>query len=586
MPVMNANTTSAAARDIRQRLQARLTPLYGPTEAGRLLPQLQALIDQWSPRIGARPGGWSEADALLITYADTLRDSTAPLVTLHDFLSAQVGELISFVHLLPFFPYSSDDGFSVIDFRTVRPDLGNWQDVERLAHDYRLVFDAVINHVSISSRYMRGYCDGDPSYADFLISLDPATDTSGVMRTRNLPLLHEYDTVRGKEWLWTTFSRDQVDLNFRNPAVLLEIVDVLLGYAARGADMIRLDAVPYVWKELGTPCIHLPQTHTLVKLIRDVFDAAAPHVILLTETNAPHHENISYFGSGGDEAQMIYNFTLPPLILWSLFKGDCTVLREWARSLRPTGGRTTYLNVTATHDGIGVRPTEDILSDADRLELVALARAHGGDVAGKRNADGSVSPYELNVSYFDAVNDPRADEPLDLQVQRFLLSQAIPMALMGLPGIYIHSLLGSRNHYAGVEATGRARSINRQQLQVEPLRRELADPRSLRHRVFAGLLRLLRSRRRESAFHPDAAQAVLDLEPAVFAVARSNATTGRRLVALHNVTGRALSIDTAAVDLDAPLRDLLSDEPTLAAPIPLAPYQTRWLVEAGLSRRP
>ncbi|HOX07347.1 MAG TPA: alpha-amylase family glycosyl hydrolase, partial [Planctomycetota bacterium] len=426
-------------------------------------------------------------------------------------------------------------------------------------------------------------CAGDERYAGFAIAVPPGTDTSKVLRTRNLPLLHEYETVRGPELLWTTFSRDQVDLNFANPRVLLEILDVLLFYAEQGAAMIRLDAVPYMWKKPGTTCAHLAETHELIRLMRDVCDAACPHVLLLAETNAPHRDNFGYLGPPGlpgEEAQLIYNFCLPPLVLWSLHRGDATHLSRWAAGLEPLGGRATYLNVTATHDGIGMRPTEGLLSEPERAELVALARAHGGDVTGKKNPDGSASPYELNLSYFDAVNDPRAAEPDALRVARFMCSQAIPLALAGIPGIYIHSLLGSRNDLEGAKRTGRARSINRAQLRLEEVRRELADQASLRARVLGTYRRLLEIRRRQSAFHPDAAQEVLDLGPAFFALRRTDRADGQSILAVHNVTGRPQTADLRAAAGRAARRDLLRGESFPVASlgtVGFEAYQVRWM---------
>lgn len=545
----------------------RLARIYDDPTVGQLTPALVALVDRYRGRITPRPAGWSERDALLITYADSILGDAAPLPTLRRFLREQVGDRLTYVHLLPFYPFTSDDGFAVTDFRAVRPDLGEWADVRALAANYRLVFDGVINHISASSEHMKGYCAGDPKYAGFFVALDPQTDTSRVLRTRNLPLLHDYETATGKQWLWTTFSRDQVDLNFANPAVLLEILDVLLGYAENGAAMIRLDAIPYLWKQLGTSCAHLPQTHELIKLIRDVFDAVAPHVLLLTETNVPHRENVSYFGDRGDEAQMIYNFSLAPLIVWSLFQGDATVLSQWARGIEWIGPRATYLNITATHDGIGMRPTEGILSEPQRAELLQLAGDRGGDITGKRNPDGSIAPYELNLSYYDAIN-PVAGEPDDVQIRRFLVSQAIPLALLGIPGIYIHSLLGSRNDYAGVKATGRARSINREQLPLDRLQTELGNPQSRRAKVFTALRGLLELRAKQRAFHPDARQEILDCGPGVFAVRRYS--PDQQIVALHNVTAQPQRVPITGTDL-------LSGQPFDAGN--LAGYDVRWITQ-------
>jgi len=551
----------------------RLEFVYGPDRAREVFPRVEALCERYRGRVLPRAAGWSQKDALLIAYADSiLGQGVSPLRALHGFLTAHVGEAVSYVHLLPFFPFTSDDGFAVTDFQTIRHDLGDWDDVRDFAADYRLVFDGVINHVSSSGIYMKGYASGDPKYKDYFISLPPDTDTRSVLRTRNLPLLHDYATADGTKWLWTTFSRDQIDLNFRNPDVLLEILDVLLGYAANGASMIRLDAIPYMWKELGTSCAHLPQTHELIKLIRDVLLEAAPHVSLLTETNVPHRENVTYFGDRGDEAQVIYNFALAPLILWGLATGDASVLSRWAAGIEWIGPGATYLNITATHDGIGMRPTEGLLDEPARAVLVRRAKDHGGDVTGKRNSDGTISPYELNLNYFDAVNDPRSDESIDIQIKRFMVSQAIPMAMMGIPGIYIHSLLGSRNDYAGVNATGRARSINREQLIEEPLRRELAQPQSLRANVFGDMKRLLTLRAGQSAFHPDATQEILDWGGEIFAVRRHNRQTGQTIVAIHNMTARAIQLSQLT---QHPGRDLLATDSDDIKQ--LSPYQIRWI---------
>jgi len=567
-----------------EALRARLMRVYGVEAAGRLVPALLDRVAAWRSRIVPRTAGWSEQDALLITYADSiLAADRQPLEALHAFLAERVGRRFSFLHLLPFYPYSSDDGFAVTDYRAVRDELGGWGDIERLARDYRIVFDGVINHVSSASRYARGYLAGDPAFTDFFIALDPRTDTSSVLRTRDLPLLHDYPAHDGTRWLWTTFSRDQIDLNFRNPAVLLEILDVLLGYAARGASVIRLDAIPYLWKELGSSCAHLPQTHELIKLIRNVLRAAAPHLLLLTETNVPHRENLAYFGNAGDEAQMIYNFALAPLILWSLTAGDAGHLTAWAAGVRRVGPSATYLNITATHDGIGMRPTEGILAEPERARLVRLAREHGGEVTGKRNSDGTLSPYELNLNYFDAVNPPDGREPLDLQIDRFLLSQAIPLAMIGIPGVYIHSLLGSRNDTDGVKRSGRARSINRERLDLGVLTGALDCPGSLRARVFARMLFLLERRAAQPAFHPDAEQTVPDLGPGFFAVSRRRADTGHALLAVHSMRNAGQTADLSHAAACGICRDILTGERFAAAAVPFAPYAFRWLVadEAG-----
>ncbi len=392
--------------------------------------------------------------------------------------------VISTVHILPFFPYSSDDGFSVIDYLAVNPDLGTWDDIARLRGDFKLMFDAVINHISAHSAWFQGFVSGDPTYRDFFITVDPTTDLSSVVRPRTLPLLTPVQTAEGVRHVWTTFSADQIDLNYANPAVLLRIVDVLLFYVAQGADLIRLDAIAYLWKRVGTPCIHLPETHAVVRLFRDILDYVAPAVALITETNVPHKENVSYFGDGTDEAQLVYQS--PCRRCWRILSPPVTSAPSaaGAAGLEKLSDQTSYFNFTASHDGIGVRPVEGILTPDEIAALVERARAHGGDVSYKTNSDGSRSPYELNINYFDMLSDPQGDEPLALQARRFLAAQAIQLAFVGVPGIYIHSLLGSRNWYEGVTRTGILRAINREKLAYDEVEAALSDPTSLRSLVF------------------------------------------------------------------------------------------------------
>jgi sucrose phosphorylase len=396
------------------------------------------------------------------------------------------------------------------------------------------------------------------------------------------------ETDRGTKLVWTTFSDDQIDLNFSNPEVLLRIIDVLLLYVAHGAEIIRLDAIAYLWKKMGTSCIHLEETHRVVKLFRAVMDAVAPGVILITETNVPHEENISYFGDGTDEAQLVYQFPLPPLVFHAIATGDATKLSRWAADLEPPSRQTTFFNFVASHDGVGVRPVEGILTSGEVQNLVEITQAHGGYVSYKTNADGSESVYELNISYFDALSHPQGGEPLALQVDRFVVSQAIMLALQGVPGIYVHSLFGSRSWQEGVERTGRYRTINREKFRRAELEAALADPASLRHRVFTAFRSLLKARRAHAAFHPNGPQRVLDLGPGLFALVRTPPGGGDALLCLHSVCDGPQTLRIGGDHLPWPhaaaARDVVSgdrfpvEEGHLALELP--PYRVLWLESA------
>jgi glycosidase len=574
-----------------ERIGDHLEFLYGPAQGHRTFSELARRLHEFRhrhPQLGAEAGtgadGLTERDVFLITYGDQITEpGRAPLHTLADFLEAHLGDAISGVHLLPHYPYSSDDGFSVIDYRAVNPQLGDWPDVERLGNRRRLMFDAVINHVSRESRWFQGFLRGQKPYTEYFITCDPGTDLSAVVRPRASPLLTPVETANGVKYVWTTFSSDQIDLNYTNPQVLLEMIDVLLFYIEHGAAIIRLDAIAYLWKEIGTSCLHLPRTHRVVKLFRAVLDAVAPGVLLITETNVPHTDNLSYFGDGTDEAQLVYNFALPPLVLHAFRAGTARRLTEWAGTLAAPSPATTFFNFTASHDGIGLLPARGLLGGEEIEALVATARAHGGLVSCKANPDGSQSPYELNITWFDALNAPDTpDGPLS--VRRFLVSQAVMLSLAGVPGIYVPSLFGSRNWHEGVNQTGRARTINRRKFDRATLEAELADPESLAHRVFAGYRDLLRVRRAHPAFHPGANQKVLALSDAVFGLARTAPDNAETVVVLVNVTARPQTVVLDLLELGLPAgswRDLIGGETFVAAhgrlSLQLDGYQALWL---------
>jgi sucrose phosphorylase len=518
---------------------------------------------------------------LLITYGDQVEQTgEPPLHTLDAFLKKHLGGVISGVHLLPFYPYSSDDGFAVRDFFAVDPALGNWANISDIGKSFDLMFDGVFNHLSAQSDWFEQFRRGNPEFEDFFVTVDGSPDLSQVVRPRALPLLTEFETVRGREKVWTTFSADQIDLNFHNPRVLLAVLDALLFYLTRGARFIRLDAIAYLWKEIGTPCIHLPQTHRVIRFFRAVLDLAAPDVFLITETNVPHVENISYFGDGKNEAQLVYNFALGPLALHTLASGNAEALTQWAASLRLPSAQVTYFNFLASHDGIGLNPARGILTQAEIEVLVNRAQAHGGYVSWKSNSDGSKSPYELNINYFDALSNPNTKtEALETQVNRFMVSQAIMLSLQGMPGIYFHSLFGSRGDRAGAEASGIPRRINRQKLTRADLEDELSNPPSLRARVFGRFKELLAVRRSECAFSPLSEQRILDVDPRVFALLRRPAN-GHPVLCVHNITSEPVEVAIRAVE-PGNWRNLFSRNKRYSTAesfkrIRLEPYELLW----------
>ncbi|HHC29820.1 MAG TPA: alpha-amylase [Rhodobacterales bacterium] len=576
------------AASFSARLEDLLTQIYPDLDSAILASQV---IDAFWPegthrRIRQRKPGnnmWSQADAVLITYGDTITDgANTPLQLLHDFLVTRLKGVVNGVHILPFFPFTSDDGFAVTDYREVNPSLGTWADVTRIGRAFHLMSDMVLNHVSSQSPWFNDFRQSHAPYDQFFITRDPEGDFSKVVRPRTTPLFRTVETSDGPKEVWCTFSHDQVDLNFANPEVLLEILRIIRLHVDKGVRIIRLDAVAFLWKKSGTSCIHLPETHAIVKLLRLLADFATESVVLLTETNVPKAENLSYFGHR-DEAHSIYNFPLPPLVLHALLSGTARYLLKWQRAMPPAPLGCAYLNFTASHDGIGMRPAEGLLPASEIDRMIETVKAGGGLASMRSLPDGGESVYELNTSYFDAMT--RSFEGEDAhKIARFLCSQTIVMSMEGIPAFYIHAMLATPNDFEAVERRGMNRAINRHRWDYPTLREKLADRYSDQAVVFEALSERLRLRARQPAFHPNATQFTLSVEDRVFGLWRQSLDRSQSIFALHNVSGDTVEIDVPSLNLieDEAWSDLLTGEAVTPGDgmITLAPYQCRWIANS------
>lgn len=565
--------------DKTHTINKRLHKIYPPEIAERAVDSIIDLIFKYKSRIKSNPYHLSEKDVILITYGDQVNKDYEPsLQTLKGFMDKHLKGVINSVHILPFYPFSSDDGFSVVNYGAVDPKMGSWKEIEEISGEYRLMVDGVINHISQFSDWFKAFLSGDSYFQDFFTEADPSLDLSKVVRPRALPLLSEFVDDAGKtRHVWTTFSKDQVDLNYKSHRVLRNVLDALFYYVEKGATLIRLDAIAFIWKEIGTECVHLEQTHELIQLMREVLHEVAPEVIIITETNVPHHENVSYFGSGDDEAQMVYNFALPPLLLHSVLNGNTQTLMRWASTLALPSDKVCFFNFTASHDGIGLRPVKGILTDDEVQNLGTTVKSHGGLVSYKTDADGTESPYELNCSYIDALTHP--DEKDDIRYKRMMLAQATVLAMPGVPGIYFHSLVGSRNYKDGVKHTGVNRTINREKYHIDWLEKELTIHGSLPKKMLASYKRLISIRTNEPAFNPFGKFEFLDLGDQIFGVDQHSVNNRERIIAIHNFSDEEVTCELPS-QISLPLRDLVvssEDVELLSKSITLKPYQIMWL---------
>lgn len=549
-----------------------LKSMYGDS-ANDIFTKINQLIIKYQSKIKDEFHPLTEKDTILITYGDNVQQKgNSHLQTLNKFVTKYCLPEINTTHILPCFPYTSDDGFSVTDYYEIDLNLGTWDDIETLSKSNNLMFDAVVNHMSKSSQWFQSYLAQEDAYKDYFIAVNPELDLSKVIRPRALPLLSPFKMKNGEEkHIWTTFSEDQVDLNFESPSVFLAILDVLLFYTSKGAKFIRLDAIAFLWKEIGTNCIHLEQTHTIVKLYKEVIKILTDDLYLITETNVPHLENISYFGNGEDEADLVYNFSLAPLLVYSIMKGNVSVFTNWAQSLKMPSNKVCFFNFTASHDGIGMRPLQGIISVEEISELAKRAENHGGQVGYKNNEDGSQSPYELNCNYMDLLSHP-IEENDETRISKMMLSQSAMLAFPGVPGIYFHSLVGSQNYHKGVEESGIKRRINREKLEFTKLESELNSTSSIRNKVFNSYKKLLEIRTSEKAFNPFGnAEYFKFSNDQVFVIKRN--FKNEAVFCVYNFSNQPLKIDA----MEAEVVNLISKEIIKETSWTLKPYQFLWL---------
>lgn len=532
---------------------------------------------------------FTEEDVILITYGDLIdTPNKTPLRALSDFLTVFMGSAINTIHILPFFPSSSDRGFSIIAYEEVDPSLGTWDDIEELSLRFRLMFDGVFNHVSASSRLFQEFLNGNSNFSDFFIRFSTREQISEdhlrlILRPRVTDLLTGFNTIAGRQYVWTTFGPDQIDLNFKNEKVLARVVEILLYYARRGADIIRLDAITYLWSELGTTCAHLQQTHVVVQLFRSILEAVAPHVALVTEANVPHEELVTYFGNGKNETHLVYNFALPPLVLLAFQESNCELLSRWAEKLQNPSDTATYFNFLDSHDGIGLLAIKNIVSQEQIERMVRKALTYGAIISYREDADGNTIPYEINSTWYSALNRD-GEEDVDRQVDRFIASRAIALVLRGVPGTYLPSLLGAQNDLQSVLDSGEPRSINRKTLDERTLIDKLGDRTTSTYKVASRFRELIEKRTKTPAFHPNGSQRVLVRYPAVFSLVRTSPDGSQRVLALTNVSGEGQEVSFSETDLGTGARTwkdivsgrtLESSSGTVRAK--LEPYQNLWL---------
>ena len=568
--------------DAENKIKSYIRKIYKSNrDASRLLNSIVSLIDEdnLASKKKLTSKNWSQKSSFLITYADSIKsENESPLLVLNQFLQKYIDSIDS-IHILPFMPSSSDSGFSVIDYYKIDGKLGDWKDLNLISKNKNIMIDIVLNHASRNSKWFANFLKGSGQGHDFFKVVNDWNGIAQIERPRSSELFQKIQTVDGEKKVWCTFSHDQIDLDFSNPDVLLEFLKIIKFYIKKNIKIFRLDAVAFLWKKQNTSCINLQETHHIIKLIRFVSTLIDKNIILITETNIPSKENLSYFGNN-DEAHWIYNFTLSPLILFTLLSGNCSQLRKWSMTMPPAQEGNAYFNFLASHDGIGLRPVEGKLDSTELYRLINKMRELGGRISYKTSQWGEEIPYEINITYLDSLKSTFNGEE-KFQIKRFICAHTIMFAMEGIPAIYIHSFLGTKNDHKAIAAGEGNRSINRFKWDKKDIYKILEDKNSNNFYIMSKLNSLLNIRSKQPAFHPNATQFTLNLGDEVFGLWRQDKKRKQSIFSIYNVTPKSVKLSLQKINLIETEKwiDLISGEALkdIDDDILLKPYQSLWI---------
>ena len=568
--------------DAENKIKSYIRKIYKSNrDASRLLNSIVSLIDEdnLASKKKLTSKNWSQKSSFLITYADSIKsENESPLLVLNQFLQKYIDSVDS-IHILPFMPSSSDSGFSVIDYYKIDEKFGDWKDLNLISKNKNIMIDIVLNHASRNSKWFANFLKGSGQGHDFFKVVNDWNGIAQIERPRSSELFQKIQTVDGEKKVWCTFSHDQIDLDFSNPDVLLEFLKIIKFYIKKNIKIFRLDAVAFLWKKQNTSCINLQETHHIIKLIRFVSTLIDKNIILITETNIPSKENLSYFGNN-DEAHWIYNFTLSPLILFTLLSGNCSQLRKWSMTMPPAQEGNAYFNFLASHDGIGLRPVEGKLDSTELYRLINKMRELGGRISYKTSQWGEEIPYEINITYLDSLKSTFNGEE-KFQIKRFICAHTIMFAMEGIPAIYIHSFLGTKNDHKAIAAGEGNRSINRFKWDKKDIYKILEDKNSNNFYIMSKLNSLLNIRSKQPAFHPNATQFTLNLGDEVFGLWRQDKKRKQSIFSIYNVTPKSVKLSLQKINLIETEKwiDLISGEALkdIDDDILLKPYQSLWI---------
>ncbi|WP_288258715.1 sugar phosphorylase [uncultured Prochlorococcus sp.] len=547
--------------------------------------QLLQILDEFSEKSAYEEirnnERWNESHSVLITYADSIyKKGEASLITLSELLSKYFGSLSKVVHILPFLKSTSDGGFAVSSYDSLEDKFGDWDELKSISKNHDLMADLVLNHVSSSHPWVQQFIKSQEPGISNVFSPKQNLDWSNVVRPRSSSLFSQINTEDGPKQVWTTFGPDQIDLNWHNPKMTLEFLNLIVNYLSNGIKWFRLDAVGFIWKESGTTCLHLPKAHSIVKLLRVLLNNLLDEGVLITETNVPQKENLSYL-IPDDEAHMAYNFPLPPLLLEAIITSRADILNSWIFDWPILPEDTTLFNFTASHDGVGLRALEGLMNEQRIKDLLINCEKRGGLVSHRRLSNGDDKPYELNISWWSAMEDSSRDAKR-FQYERFILSQLLVMALKGVPAFYLPALLASENDIKRFSMTGQRRDLNREKFKSENLLAVLNNPESNANKNLKYLSNAMDVRSELKQFHPCSEMKCLSKGRSdIVVIKRSKGPES--VFAIHNMTENKINYQLRDNDLpkiidnDFNTHDFLTSTKYNYKNISLDPFQVIWL---------
>ena len=572
----------------RLKLRKLLGTIYSSNtkeEINFISNQLLQILDNFSAKSSyeeiSNKELWDESYSILITYADSVYKNGEPtLITLRELLSNHFGSLSKVVHILPFLKSTSDGGFAVSSYDSLEEKFGDWNDLKNISQKHILMADLVLNHVSSSHPWVQQFIKSQEPGISNVFSPEENLDWTNVVRPRSSSLFSEVKTNDGSKKVWTTFGPDQIDLNWNNPKMTLNFLILITTFLSHGIKWFRLDAVGFIWKESGTTCLHLPKAHSIVKVLRILLNNLISDGLLITETNVPQKENLSYLVPE-DEAHMAYNFPLPPILLEAIITSKADILNSWIFKWPDLPENTTLFNFTASHDGVGLRPLEGLMNEKRIKNLLINCEKRGGLVSHRLLSNGEDKPYELNISWWSAMEDSGIDSNR-YQFERFLLTQLLVMALKGVPAFYLPALLASENDIKNFSLTGQRRDLNREKFNSENLSSIFENPDSNANRNLKQLKNAMNVRSKLKQFHPGSQMECLSNGRSdIVVIKRGNGP--KSVYTIHNITENKINYQLNDEDLselntkDLNMRDLLTSNKYNWKNISLDPFKVIWL---------